>query len=560
MKRFLALCLAVMLMMSMVPAMAEEKGPLYIEGSEGVTLTYWIPLSATQSQYYDDLNDHPFYQWLEEQTGVHIEFVHPPQEQMITQFTLMMTSGNYYDLMYEAEHPDGPTAGIEDKIYVDLNEYADLMPNYQAALKSAGNEYESWEWGPEKELYGLHWKPDYLTNALTPNGELWAATAIDRYADSMPTFGCLIRQDWLDEAGLEMPETIAELEVVLEAFKQRGEDVYPMSLSETAEQVHSGAFLTMFDIYSSWYTVKPGTNEVMVAAWADDNVKDYLTLMNKWYEAGYIDPDFMNREHANSGGLDSLLLTDRLGILVDVSATPESYEAVYTGDQNFDLEPMPMPRLTEDQVLHYNGTTNEASNTCYTVMTTSCKHKEIAAQWLDRLYTYEVFMRANYGVEGESYVLEDGIPYFTDWYYNNEKYDVNTLREIYLVYGSTDWWINYSGLVSRRSNAFIGVPTMDVEKQKTEVPAQLKNGIVWGKNTDNTMAIGWVSFEGDEWGQMWDPYTEAATYADAMVLKFITGVEPIENFDKYQQKALDMGYAESLVKMQECYDKSNGIK
>ncbi len=560
MKRFLALCLAAMLVMSMVPAMAEEKSPLYIEGSEGVTLTYWVPMSGTQAQYYDNLNDHPFYQWLEEQTGVHIEFIHPSEEQMSTQFTLMLASGQYYDLMYQVEYPDGPAAGVADGVFEDLNKYADLMPNYQAALKSEGDEYESWEWGPEKELYGLRYKPAYLKNALTTNGELWAATMIDRTADSMPSRGCLIRQDWLDEAGLEMPETVAELEVVLEAFKQRGEDVYPMHLTETAMQGGSAAFVSMFELYPSWYTVKPGTHEVMVAAWADDNAKDYFTLMNKWYEAGYIDPDFMNRDNVSNGGWDSLLLSDRLGILVDTGANPESYEAAYTGAQNFDLEPMPMPRLTDDQILHYNNTANEARNSCYTVMSAKSEHKEIAAQWLDRLYSYEVFMRANYGVEGESYVLENGVPYFTDWYYNNEKYDVNTLREIYLVYGGTSWWINYSGMLSHRSNAFLGSSNMSVEKQKTEVPANLKTGIVWGANTDNAMAIGWVAFEGDAWGEMYDPYTEAATYADAMALKFITGAEPIENFEKFQQKALEMGYAKSLEKMQEAYNKSNGLE
>ncbi len=91
--RFLAALLA--LLMLCAPGLAEEKkSPLYIEGSEGVTLTYWIPMSSTQTQYFSNLSEHPFWQWMEAQTGVHVEFIHPSEDQMATQATLMMASGN----------------------------------------------------------------------------------------------------------------------------------------------------------------------------------------------------------------------------------------------------------------------------------------------------------------------------------------------------------------------------------------------------------------------------------------------------------------------------------
>ena len=42
-----------------------------------------------------------------------------------------------------------------------------------------------------------------------------------------------------------------------------------------------------------------------------------------------------------------------------------------------------------------------------------------------------------------------------------------------------------------------------------------------------------------------------------MALKFITGVESLDQFAEYQQKALDLGFAESLERMQETYDKNH---
>ena len=556
--RLVALFLALVLCVGLVPATAEEKSDLYIEGSEGVTLTYWIPMSSVQTQYFEDLNDHPFYQWLEKETGVHIEFVHPSEEVMSTQFSMMQSSGNYYDLMYQVEYPDGPQAGVDDGVFVDLNEYADLMPNYQAALRSEnGDYYADWEWGPEKELYSITYKPAYIKNTLGVNGALWCATQMDFEADSLVYRGCLIRKDWLDEAGLAVPETVEELEKVMAAFKARGEDVYPMHLTNTAMQAGCGVFCNMFDIYPSWYTVD-SNKQVMVAGFVDDNAKAYFELMNKWYELGYIDPDFMNRGDVGSGW-DSLLLSDRLGILVDTQASPEQYESRYTGEQAFDLVAMPMTRLTEDQQLHFNNVSVESRVNCYTTMSSTCENKEIAAQWLDALYSKEAFYRANYGVEGESYVMENGVPYFTDFYYNNDTYDMSTLRQIYLMYGSSSWGPNYSGILSHRAMSYVGNSEMTVETQKTNVPKSLETMITWSKNSDNALAIGWVSFEGDAWGKMYDPYTEAATYANAMALKFITGVEPIEKFDDYQKQALELGFAVSRDEMQKAYNLSNGI-
>lgn len=554
--RFLAALLA--LLMLCAPALAEEKkSPLYIEGSEGVTLTYWIPMSSTQTQYFSNLSEHPFWQWMEAQTGVHVEFIHPSEDQMATQATLMMASGNYYDLMFQFEHPDGPQAGIDDGIFVNLNDYADLMPNYQAAIRSENGEYYAdWEWGAEKDLYAVTYKPAYLKNALSSDGSLWCVSMIDFEADAFVNRGCLIRKDWLEEAGLDVPETVDELEAVLAAFKQRGENVIPMNLTDTAMQAGCGVLCNMFDIYPAWYT-KNAEGKVMVAGFADDHAKDYFALMNKWYEAGYIDPDFMNRGDVTTGW-DSLLLSDRLGILVDANATPESYEARYVGDQVFDLVAMPMTRLNEEQILHYNNVSVDTRVNSYTVLSQSCKNKEIAAQWLDRLYGKEAFMRANYGVEGESYAYdENGKPYFTDWYFHNDAYDVPTLRNIYLIYGGTQWGPNYSGLVSHRAMAYLGTAGMDTEAQKARVPASLETMITWSKHSDNAMSLGWVSFEGDEWGKMFDPYTEAATYANAMALKFITGVESLDQFAEYQQKALALGFAESLERMQETYDKNH---
>ena len=68
------------------------------------------------------------------------------------------------------------------------------------------------------------------------------------------------------------------------------------------------------------------------------------------------------------------------------------------------------------------------------------------------------------------------------------------------------------------------------------------------------MIIGYVTFDGTGWSDMYDPYVEAETYALPMMLKIITGTEDLANFDAIAQKALDMGYREARDKMQTAYN------
>ena len=101
-------------------------------------------------QKYTTLAEHPTI-WLKEQTGVNIEFIHPSWDQMDQQMNLMVTSGNYYDLLFTAWYPAGPQGAINDNVFLDLNQYRDIMPNYIKAITTSDGSQMSWEWGPEKE-------------------------------------------------------------------------------------------------------------------------------------------------------------------------------------------------------------------------------------------------------------------------------------------------------------------------------------------------------------------------------------------------------------------------
>ena len=535
-------CLALALVMALcaLPALAgEAHGPLWIEGAEGKTLTYCIPIDSQAAQYFETYAEHPFFQWMEEQTGVHVEFIHPSWEQMEQQFNLMMTSGNYYDILYYPTSPDGPQAAIDDGLFADINNFKDLMPHYFEAVNCGDGSFSAWEWGPEKELYYQGPQPAFADLMHTVRGNMWAITQIwtDRIATDC---GAVIRQDWLDEAGLPIPETLEDLEKVLAAFKARGENVVPMSLGNNGYNANNGYIVSAFDI-NMWYSVRDGV--VQPQAWTTPEGKEYVTLLRDWYKKGYIDRDFMNRDGES---LEAMFLSDRLGILHETWTAPETYEGRYVGEsEGFKVSPLPLARKTTDQQLRFVQTYNsEATN--YSCIAAQSQNKELAAQWMDRLYTKEAILRGQYGVENESYVLdENGVPYFTKWFY--EHRDADELLYTYLEPNMTCYW-------STRANVLYWAPDHTIEGQKTVSSDLYKASRIWGQNANPDMIIGYVTFDGTGWSDMYDPYVEAETYALPMMLKIITGTEDLANFDAIAQKALDMGYREARDKMQTAYN------
>ena len=54
-------------------------------------------------------------------------------------------------------------------------------------------------------------------------------------------------------------------------------------------------------------------------------------------------------------------------------------------------------------------------------------------------------------------------------------------------------------------------------------------------------------------------YTDANTYVSEMIIKFIEGKEPLENFDSYVSTARAMGMDQAIQIYQDAYDAFNAL-
>lgn len=523
----------------------KKDDPFYIEGGEGVTLTYWVTMDDYQSQYYTSLAEHPYFQWLEEKTGVKIEFIHPTWEQQDQQLTLMISSGEFYDILGSPWYPGGPQTGIDEGCFVDLLPYLDkYMPNYKKALFDEGNEFNEWEWSEkEKEIFQPNPQtPSFAPPMFTFNGQLWGVTQLWR--DEIPAdAGPIIRADWLRELNLEMPETLDELETVLRAFKEKGVKA-PMSLPPYGySDIFDGSFLLSAFGTGGYFDLGEDGKTIEEHSLIKDEFREYLELVRDWYAKGYIDPDFMN---SDGDTLWSKMLNDELGIWLNYSGSPELIKEAYTGDQEFDVKAMPIPRKTKDQILRARRK-YISEPTSWMCLTTSCEYPEVAAQWMDKHFVKEAILRQSYGVEGVDYEWVDGVPVYKESFFNDEETPLPVKESIYLYPNGCNYYSTRAFILRMQNgdNTKLG-PAMEAFK-------------TWEKNAVMELRIPYTVFPDDDYGEMEAYMTEVQTYARPMIIKFITGEESIEEkWDEFVQTCIDLGINKARDIWQSAYSKMIG--
>lgn len=116
-----------------------------------------------------------------------------------------------------------------------------------------------------------------------------------------------IRADWLTNVGItKVPTTLAELEDAFYKFRnndpdQNGEkDTYAMSMG--ADCVNGRKFQSIFGAYGvnpfNWRVSDDGTLEY---GFVTEDFKNALKLLQKWYNDGLIDPEFVTDNYRTSG-------------------------------------------------------------------------------------------------------------------------------------------------------------------------------------------------------------------------------------------------------------------
>lgn len=487
-----------------------------------VSFTLWHDFVPLLSDYMEGMQDNLSYATMEEISGVHMEFTNVSKDSAATAVSLLVASGDYPNIWngFAGYYGQGIDTAIDAEIIYDLAQYKDLMPNYFSIVD--GNE-------------------QYAKETYTDDGAMGLAYCLN--SKQVIESGLVMRQDWLEELGMEAPVTYEDFEDVLKAMHDAyGGTLWLSYLGDDITKSFSAGFgITAFNLGSETY-FQQVDGQVQFCP-LEEGYLEYVTLMNQWYQDGLLYPDFVSGTSTTTCD-PSLMANGTISMVSCPAGFIEQFYAV-AGDENFELVASARPVKQEGDVIHQGSTVAMTSTNGFSIATSISDDDpnfEILLKWLDYWYTQEGSDLANYGVEGVSYNRnEDGTVEFTELMTNNpDGLAFNLCMNRYVLFVGS--FVN--------DNTRTAVNYNDKQAESVEI---------WTESAGDgayvyPVAISMTAEESEEFSSA---YSDIATYVESQTLGFITGSVPLSEYDSFCDTIESMGIDDLTEIYQNCLDRYN---
>ncbi|MGG6312439.1 extracellular solute-binding protein [Paenibacillus macerans] len=489
---------------------------------ERVSMTYWAELNGNAASIKPRFSEVPFFQEWQRRTGVKLEFIQPPANQGKEAISILLASGELPDLIeYEWIHyPGGPEKAISDGYILRLNEIIDrFAPNLKKYLSE---------------------HPDIDRQVRTANGSYYAFPFIQGDQRLRTYQGPIIRKDWLDELGLEVPGTIDEWHDVLKAFKERKGAEAPLTFLGVPNPlfgIEGGGFIGAFGIKKDFYQEQGRVKFGVI----EPEYKEFLALFREWYKEGLIDP---NLAAVDSETQDTNMILGRSGASIwNAGAGIGTWLPVLQArDAAAELAPAPYPVFNKGEHPKFGQFAPAVGASGGVAISANNRHVEEAARMLDYGYGPEGHMLFNFGIEGVSYEMKGGYPAYTD-----------------LILNNPDRWAPSQALAMYTRASYFGPFVQDVRymEQYYTLTEQQEAIRLWS-DTDaalhNLPTLPKTEAESTEFSVIMQ---DVNRIVDEMSLKIIFGIEPLEAFDGYVEQIQAMGIDRAIQIQQQSLDRFN---
>ena len=362
--------------------------------TEPVTLTIALPAAPNVSDFYDNYFTH----YIEEKTGIHLEFELYPND---------TTERNQkFDLDVAA---DALTADIYMRFPIGLvkaQEYG--QAGYIEDLTEYFNKYEYYfneahpsDMSQARYVYDLATK--YTTS---PDGGRYffpvvSAGVIDDYCGYIA-----LNKTWLNNLGLQYPKTSEELYNVLKAFKTQ--DPNRNGIQDEMPLV--------FGTNTNFYDYKPLLNMFTYISYSGFNVLDNDTIVRQETTEGYREGLRYIRRLVSEDLIPAICLTTTKEELRVYSEPAEGEDIIVGGLMDFTMfyfdvnGPLIFEYMIGDDVLKGPSGTGYASYRtpfadALIFINAKSPNKEIAFRFLDAIYEQEASVSARWAEKGVDWVV-----------------------------------------------------------------------------------------------------------------------------------------------------------
>ncbi|MCL2003024.1 MAG: extracellular solute-binding protein [Oscillospiraceae bacterium] len=260
---------------------------------EPITLTAYQWALDNQTTEFQTLW---FYEELEKETGVKVDFTVVKEADWNTQLNLMFISGQYPDLIIRPnESFNIEEYGVTQGIIIPLDGYIQAnMPNYAPRLDM--NRSGEIMRASDGRMYYI----GYMSAQGVVNNAHW-----------------FINTTWLDAVGKQVPTTIDELTDVLRAFRDQrpgtGDNIYPMSGGGDINHQTNGiyTYFSMFGVplqYFVYACIDDGGTVVFPGFM--DGFREALEWLAMCYDEDLLDKEALTQD---DGGMNMKINNDEVG-------------------------------------------------------------------------------------------------------------------------------------------------------------------------------------------------------------------------------------------------------
>ncbi|MDF2484862.1 MAG: hypothetical protein K0R46_1030 [Herbinix sp.] len=480
-------------------------------------LTVWSSIMGPQKSF-TSYTESPFHTGLAENTGIEVEWIFPTTGTDPAQaFNLMLASDELPDI-------------IIYNIVNDADQYMDegIIRDLTGFIPEKAPSY--WNY--------LQENPYYDKTVKTDSGRYYGFGCFRESEWNAAYTGPVIRKDWLEECGLQEPVTLADWDNVIRTFS----DKYGAKLAFAISRMNPG----LAGAFGASGSFAKWTDELFYIddsqkvqfSMSTDGWKEYMTQMNAWYMDGLIDTDTLTIDDA---GMRTKALNDKVGISITSMGQMTNWLAdVESSGSAAKWEGIAYPVQNVGDVV-MKTQMEDTARACVGAVTTSCDDEKVdlALQWLDYFFSEEGIRYTNFGTEGETYTMVNGVPTYTDVILKAPEGANDALDK----YVSAQW-------------QNIGVQATELVRQKNN-PIAVASVDVWLQNQESKKHIfpAGVTRTTEESNEATAIINSIQTYVQEMSLKFMTGEESLDNYDQYLVTLDGMGLSKLLEIQQTAYER-----
>lgn len=250
-----------------------SKMPELVEFTTGNTVSTEANMPAGESFENNDVQ-----KWFEENLNVKPKLAWTTSDQNFAfeqKVNLLIAANTIPDVLTINVEPNGLNilsklvkAGMVEDLTQVYNDYA--SPYLKDSMKLGG---------------------DDVFDPVTFDGKLYAIPSLSDIETAIPVVWT--RKDWLDQAGLQEPQTLDDVETALKAFKAMGKSGQ-LPTQQNIYNSDTASFDFVFGAYNSYpgQWIK-GDDGSIVYGSIQPQVKDALARLAKWYSEGLVAKDFM---------------------------------------------------------------------------------------------------------------------------------------------------------------------------------------------------------------------------------------------------------------------------